>query len=127
MATVAESVAAARIRVLRFEFPYMSKRSRINERRPPDPEPILLECWRTAFTAAGKGQTVIGGKSMGGRMASLVTDELDAIGLVCLGFPFHAPGKPGRPRMKHLKSLKTKSLIVSLELNLDQPNSMKSR
>ena len=54
MATVAEGVAAARIRVLRFEFPYMSKRSRINERRPPDPEPILLDCWRTAFAAAGK-------------------------------------------------------------------------
>ena len=115
MAIVAEGVAAARIRVLRFEFPYMSKRSRINERRPPDPEPILVDCWRTAFAAAGKGQTVIGGKSMGGRMASLVADELDAIGLMCLGYPFHPTGKPGRPRTEYLQSLRTTSVFVQGE------------
>lgn len=115
MTTVAKGVAATGIRVLRFEFPYMSEKNRTSKRRPPDPKPILLDSWRTAFAASGKGRTVIGGKSMGGRMASLVADELGATGLVCLGYPFHPSGKPERPRTEHLRSLRTKALFVQGE------------
>jgi predicted alpha/beta-hydrolase family hydrolase len=58
---------------------------------------------------------VIGGKSMGGRIASMMADELGVRGLVCLGYPFHAPGKPERVRADHLKAIKTPTLIVQGE------------
>jgi hypothetical protein len=55
---------------------------------------------------------VIGGKSMGGRMASLVADETGVRGLVCLGYPFHPPGQPEMTRTAHLAGLRTPTLIV---------------
>src|SRR5450830_512135 len=61
------------------------------------------------------GKLVIGGKSMGGRMASLLADELGADGLVCLGYPFYAVGKPEKPRVAHLAGLKAPTLIVQGE------------
>ena len=61
------------------------------------------------------GPLVIGGKSMGGRVASMLADELFAAGtiagLLCLGYPFHPPGKPDQLRTKHLAGLKTPALI----------------
>ena len=56
-----------------------------------------------------------GGKSFGGRMASLIADEIGARGLICLGYPFHAPGKPGEPRVAHLAGLRTPGLILQGE------------
>ncbi len=66
--------------------------------------------------AGGAGRLVIGGKSMGGRVASMVADELHAAGsvagLLCLGYPFHPPGRPEQLRTKHLQALATPALIV---------------
>lgn len=112
MTFMARQIAAAGIRVLRFEFPYMARRRTEGKNRAPDREPVLLETWRTAFEEAGPGTRFIGGKSMGGRMASMVADELDAAGLVCLGYPFHPPGNPAKTRTAHLESLRTPTLIV---------------
>ena len=112
MNAIAAGVAATGVRVLRFEFPYMAERRTSGKRRPPDREAILLETWRSAFGEAGAGRTFIGGKSMGGRMASMVADELGAAGLVCLGYPFHAPGRPEKPRIAHLEQLRTPTLII---------------
>lgn len=112
MNAVSTGVAAHGIRVLRFEFPYMAERRISGKRRPPDREAILLETWRNAFADAGANRAYIGGKSMGGRMASMVADELGAAGLVCLGYPFHAPGKPEKPRTAHLEHLRTPTLII---------------
>jgi predicted alpha/beta-hydrolase family hydrolase len=61
------------------------------------------------------GRLAIGGKSMGGRMASLLADEMGADALVCLGYPFYAVGKPEKPRVEHLAGLKTRTLIVQGE------------
>jgi predicted alpha/beta-hydrolase family hydrolase len=58
---------------------------------------------------------VIGGKSMGGRIASLVADEAGAAGLVCLGYPFHPVGQPERLRVEHLEAIRTPTLIVQGE------------
>ena len=108
----ARQLAGRGIRVVRFEFPYMHAR-REGRRRPPDREPVLLATWREVVTDLGGGpRLVIGGKSLGGRMASLVADELGARGLVCLGYPFHPPGKPDRLRVSHLEQLRTSALIV---------------
>jgi predicted alpha/beta-hydrolase family hydrolase len=107
MATVARGIAANGIRVVRFEFPYMAAK-----KKAPDREPVLLESWREAIAAEGGGATFIGGKSMGGRMATMVADEMNVRGLVCFGYPFHPPGKPERLRTKHLETLKTPALIL---------------
>jgi predicted alpha/beta-hydrolase family hydrolase len=57
-------------------------------------------------------EVVIGGKSMGGRIASMIADEAGVAGVVCLGYPFHPPGKPERLRTAHLETLETPTLIV---------------
>lgn len=112
MNSIAGAIAANGIRVLRFEFLYMAERRISGKRRPPDREATLLQTWRDAYTAAGAGPLFISGKSMGGRMASMVADELGAAGLICLGYPFHAPGKPEKPRTAHLEQLRTPTLII---------------
>jgi len=112
MNAMAAGLAAAGLRVARFEFPYMHRR-RAGERRPPDREPVLRQTWKQVIAALGGGERlVIGGKSMGGRMASLVADEEGVRGLVCLGYPFHPPDQPERLRTAHLKDLRTPALIV---------------
>jgi predicted alpha/beta-hydrolase family hydrolase len=111
--TVTAGLVARGARVARFEFPYMRARRDDGRRRPPDPQPVLLACWRAVVASLGGGaELVIGGKSMGGRMASLVADELAVRGLVCLGYPFHPPGAPARLRTVHLERLRTPTLIV---------------
>jgi len=113
MAAFAEGLASRGLRVARFEFPYMAQRRSGGKRRAPDPARVLEECWRRVVDSlGGGGRTVIGGKSMGGRIASMIADEVAAGGLVCLGYPFHPPGRPDRLRTSHLESLATPALIV---------------
>jgi uncharacterized protein len=98
-------------RVARFEFPYMAGR-RSGKRRPPDREIVLRETWLKVVDKLGRRRLVIGGKSMGGRIASLVADEAAVAGLVCLGYPFHPVGKPAQLRTQHLEFIKTPTLIL---------------
>lgn len=106
-------VAARGFRVARFEFPYMRARREHGKRGAPDPPARLQAAWREAVAALGGGERlVIGGKSMGGRIASVVADEVGARGLVCLGYPFHPPGQPEKLRTAHLRELRTPTLIV---------------
>jgi len=100
------------LRVARFEFPYMAARRDDGRRRPPNPESVLLETWRRAIAALGSERLVIGGKSLGGRMASMVADESDVRAVVCLGYPFHPQGNPEKLRTAHLAALSTPTLIV---------------
>jgi predicted alpha/beta-hydrolase family hydrolase len=118
MSDMAARLAAQGVNVLRFEFPYMAQRRVDGGKRPPNPAPKLLECWREVYAVVRRhvtGRLAIGGKSMGGRMASLLADELEADALVCLGYPFYAVGKPEKPRVEHLAALKTRTLIVQGE------------
>ena len=118
MTGMAERLAARGVSVLRFEFPYMAQRRLDGGKRPPNQQAKLLECWHEVFTEVRRhvaGQLAIGGKSMGGRMASLVADELETQALVCLGYPFYAAGKPEKPRVAHLAELQTPTLIVQGE------------
>lgn len=109
----ARGLGARGIRVARFEFPYMRARRRGERRGAPDREPVLRQSWIDAIEFLGGGpRLVIGGKSLGGRIASLVADGARAGGLVCLGYPFHPPGQPDRLRTKHLAALATPALIL---------------
>lgn len=113
MDAIAEGLAAEGIRVIRFEFPYMRGRRDEGTKRPPDREPVLRETWRQVVEEQGGGaRLVIGGKSMGGRIATLVADELGVRGVVCLGYPFHPPARPDKLRVEHLKRLRAPTLVV---------------
>ena len=113
MNTIAEAVAGKDVRVVRFEFPYMAARRTGGKNRAPDREPVLMQTWRDVIAKLGTpGRIVIGGKSMGGRIASMVADEVSAAGLICLGYPFHPPGAPTRLRIAHLEKLQTPALIL---------------
>lgn len=116
MSAAASALADAGLRVARFEFSYMAARRTDGSRRPPPKAEMLNPEFRDAVTALdAKGKIVIGGKSMGGRVASMVADSLYAegsiCGLLCLGYPFHPPEKPTQLRTAHLTTLKTPTLI----------------
>ena len=116
LAHVARGIGERGFRVARFEFPYMRARRGGGRRGAPDREPVLRQSWLSVIAElGGGGRLAIGGKSMGGRLASMVADEAGVRGLVCLGYPFHPPGKPERLRTKHLADLKTPTLIVQGE------------
>ena len=118
MNEIAQRLAGQGVGVVRFEFPYMAERRLNGGKRPPNPQKVLLECWRTVYDQLRPlvaGRLAVGGKSMGGRMASLLADELGADALVCLGYPFYAAGKPEKPRVAHLAELRTPTLIVQGE------------
>lgn len=117
----AELLGERGIRVARFEFAYMAAR-RTGTRRPAPRAELVLEEYRAALEAvAAETDAVpaIGGKSYGGRVASMVADELHAAGrirsLVCLGYPFHPMGKPEALRTAHLAESVTPTLICQGE------------
>lgn len=113
----AQALASVDFRVARFEFGYMAARRTSAKRAPaPRAETLKAEYLAAVDALAAKGPLVIGGKSMGGRVASMVADELHAAsriaGLLCLGYPFHPVGKPEQLRTAHLATLRTPALIV---------------
>ncbi|MBA8902302.1 alpha/beta family hydrolase [Phyllobacterium sp. P30BS-XVII] len=117
MTANAEALAAAGFRVARFEFEYMASRRMLGARKPPPRADTLIPEYLAAIDALGAtGPLIIGGKSMGGRIASMIADDLHAsgriAGLLCLGYPFHPIGKPAQLRTAHLAHMKTPTLIV---------------
>jgi predicted alpha/beta-hydrolase family hydrolase len=113
MARVARGLAERGIRVVRFEFSYMARRREGGSRRAPDREPVLRARWLEMVERFGGGTRVtVGGKSLGGRIASMIADEAGVRGLVCFGYPFHPPGDRERLRTKHLETLATPALIL---------------
>lgn len=110
LAGVASGLAAAALRVVRFDFPY-----RTAHRRIPDPMPVLQATLRQVITDHARGPFVLMGKSMGGRVATMVADAVAARGVVVFGYPFHPPGKPLQLRTAHLAELRTPTLILQGE------------
>jgi predicted alpha/beta-hydrolase family hydrolase len=115
MASMAALLGDAGLRVARFEFPYMARKAEGGRAGRPDNERVLRATWLEVvaeLSARQASRVVVGGKSMGGRIASMIADEANARGLVCLGYPFHPPGRPDRLRTGHLEGLGTPALIV---------------
>lgn len=112
MTFFAQGTAAAGFRTVRFEFPYMAARRADGARRPPDRPNVLLDAWQSVIDRLDPRDLVIGGKSLGGRMASMIADSASVRGLACLGYPFHPPGQPEKLRIAHLKALQTPALIL---------------
>lgn len=123
METIAKGLALQGIRVARFNFPYMQQRVDNGTRRPPERAPKLIAQYQQLIASIDQPM-VIGGKSMGGRMASLVasdptTDELSVNskikGIACLGFPFHPANKPETLRTEHFPLIKQAVFIAQGE------------
>ena len=120
MAAMADGLAEQGWQVLRFEFPYMQRQRSSGKKRPPDKADVLLDSFRDQVKALAQDKPlVIGGKSMGGRIASLLADALfdeqRIQACICLGYPFHPLGKPERLRTDHLAELRTPTLVVQGE------------
>lgn len=115
MAGVAEALAAGGISVLRFNFPYIETR-----RRFPDAAPVLLETWKAAIQQLSLSNpgvpVVMGGKSLGGRMASMLAaaqgEHFPGAALVFFGYPLHAPGNTDRLRDAHLPQIRVPMLFI---------------
>jgi hypothetical protein len=115
MDAIAARLGDSGLRVVRFEFPYMQQRRLDGKRRPPNSAKKLEAAWHTVIDKIGPEGLLIGGKSMGGRIASMVADDAGVAGLVCLGYPFHPPGKPEKHRTAHLADLRTPALFCQGE------------
>ncbi|MBN9983067.1 alpha/beta hydrolase family protein [Rhizobium laguerreae] len=116
MTAAANALAGVGFRVARFEFAYMAARRTSEGRKPPPRAETLNPEYEAAIEELGaSGPLIIGGKSMGGRVASMVADDLHRqgkiAGLLCLGYPFHPPGQPEKLRTGHLTGLTTPALI----------------
>jgi len=117
MNATAKALADQGFRVARFEFGYMAARRAESGRKPPPKAEKVMPEYVAAVDDLGptNGPLIIGGKSMGGRVASMVADPLfeagRIAGLLCLGYPFHPPAKPEQLRTAHLVDLKTPALI----------------
>ena len=112
MAGFSRAISDEGVATLRFNFPYIER-----GRRSPDPEGVLRATWLAGFEDArsrSDGRPVLaGGKSLGGRIASMATaDGMPAAGLVFLGYPFHPPGKPERVRDDHLYRIAVPMLFI---------------
>lgn len=104
------------IDVVRFNFPYMQLMVETGNRRPPDRAPKLLEYYKHIIEQQDNDLPLfIGGKSMGGRIASMLLQESKALGAICMGYPFHPPGKPEKLRTEHLVDIEKPVLILQGE------------
>ncbi len=115
MEIFAQGLALQGIKVVRFEFPYMQARRLNGKKRPPNRAPELIDCFAQVLKEIN-GPCVVAGKSMGGRMASMLASEEDTSahikGVLALGYPFHPQGKPEKLRIDHLPSIRVPMAIV---------------
>jgi predicted alpha/beta-hydrolase family hydrolase len=114
LASCADALAAAKIPSLRFNFAY-----RAAGRRAPDRPPVLEAALREAVAELASranlpaDRVVLGGRSMGGRIGSMVAADDGALGLVLLGYPLHPPGRAAQLRVEHFPRLRMPALFVS--------------
>jgi len=103
--------AVAPMKCVRADFPY-----RKAGRKAPDRAPVLMQTVREEASRLRRGGLVLGGRSMGGRMCSMVVgdaeDPLPAKGLVLISYPLHPPGKPDSLRVEHLPRVTVPCLFV---------------
>jgi len=104
------------LELVRFDFPYMQRAIAEGKRRPPDRQAVLEQFYTDVVNwlqnrRQRPGRVFIGGKSMGGRIATMIADRNSVDGVVALGYPFHPPGKPEKLRTAHLETIDTPVLV----------------
>jgi predicted alpha/beta-hydrolase family hydrolase len=113
MQSLTDGLVARGFRIIRFEFPFMHAR-RHGNRPGPDRMPKLQACFHDVI-ATVESPFVLAGRSMGGRVATMIADEVGAEAVIAFGYPFHPPRKPEKLRTAHLENLRTRTLIVQGE------------
>ncbi len=112
MQSMARLIATDDIQVIRFDFPYMLRRQQTGKKSPPDRIDKLKAAFLEQVSAINTPYLFIGGKSMGGRVATMIAEKAKPHGIICFGYPFHPPGKPEKTRTEHLKDLSIPCLIL---------------
>lgn len=115
MADMAALLAAQGITVVRFDFPYMQTIAETGKRRPPDKIDKLEAYYKDLVEQVAESTSspvFIGGKSMGGRVSTMILEATEAKGAVVFGYPFHPPGKPEKLRTEHLVKM-TKPVFIN--------------
>ena len=113
MSALARLISERGIKVVRFEFPYMAQRRETGKKRPPDRMPVLMASFNQVVAdIGGPDHCVVAGKSMGGRVASMLLSQQQARAAVSLGYPFHPPGKSDKVRRDHWSDIRLPWLIV---------------
>ena len=115
MRQLRQALADEGVQTLALEFAYMQRMREEQRRRPPPRAERLVEelrRWREALDVAGLAPAWLGGKSLGGRVASLLAAEDGAPGLILCSYPFHPPGKPERTRLAHWPTLRCPTLVL---------------
>ncbi len=116
MAQIAQAWWRTGVEVIRFEFPYMVRRRNEGVKAPPGPISTIVDAWERAVDQwiGGSLPTVVAGKSMGGRAASMMLAQCshEVAGCLCFGYPFHPPRKPSVLRVDHLPQVQVPTLIV---------------
>ena len=117
MTELARLIGERGVRVARFDFPYMRRAAATGQRAwPPDDEDVLVGAWVEVLRElAPANRLVIGGRSLGGRVASILADAAEVAGLVCVSYPFHPPNRGSPVRTAHLRVMETPTLIVQGE------------
>lgn len=111
LAAMATGLCQKGLRVVRFEFPYMAQRRETGSKRPPDRMPVLEASFSLALQQVD-GRCVAAGKSMGGRVASMLLAQQRCLAAIALGYPFHPPAKPQALRAAHWPDIERPWLIV---------------
>lgn len=116
MTGIATALDEQGLQTIRFEFAYMaSRRSGEGRKPPPRAERVMAEFVEAVDRVGADRPLFIGGKSMGGRVASMIAEDLfrakRIAGLFCLGYPFHPPAKPEQLRTAHLRALSVPTLV----------------
>jgi len=116
MQLMAEGLSKHSINVVRFNFAYMQLAEELGKRRPPERADKLLAHFNAVLSDVDSSLPIfIGGKSMGGRMASMLLQESKALGCICMGYPFHPPGQSEKLRTAHLETINKPVLILQGE------------
>ncbi|WP_268410727.1 alpha/beta family hydrolase [Alteromonas sp. a30] len=116
MQDMAKLLKVKRINVRLFDFDYMKTIQETGKKRPPETIAKLQQQWQQQILSYSEELPLfIGGKSMGGRVASTIFEASSALACICLGYPFHPPGKPEKLRTEHLENLNKPLLVVQGE------------
>ncbi|WP_256096852.1 alpha/beta family hydrolase [Pseudoalteromonas luteoviolacea] len=118
MQDMAKKLSLAGINVALFDFEYMETAKAQNKKRPPDRAPKLLNRYQQVLSQIDTDLPLfIGGKSMGGRMASMLACETQSpvCGVIAFGYPFHPPGKPDKLRVEHFGDIPCPFLVLQGE------------
>lgn len=111
MEQMTQALASDEIEIVRFEFPYMANRRVTGKKAPPPKAEKLIATCLSVIEQYDDAPLFLMGKSMGGRIGSMVLEQTHALAAFALGYPFHPSGKPDNLRIAHLQSL-TKPLII---------------